>query len=134
MIALHGNLSGEFSIQKFLYAKEILDNQAESHRLAQPKAAYDFLSTIKEMVDDSLGEGEYQLPGLVQVFNVFTASGEFYPEGHYKQVIARVLFEDGITRTLRAFERFDIGDAQTPPGGEAGIDIIPDVDAPQQDT
>lgn len=133
MVEMNWKLPDEFSIQKFLDAKIVLDNQSESYRLAQPKAAYEFLSNIKEIVDEGSGEGEFQLPGLVQVFHIFNAVGEFFPDGHFKQVIARVLFEDGVTRNIRGYEHFAIGTSGFDPKLKAGIDIIPEPEAPAQD-
>lgn len=93
------------------------ENREETARLTQPVQAFDFLRSIKELADDYLYP-EDRLPGFVQVFEVKKAIGEFRPRGHYKEVIARVLCEDGCTRTIRAVEDYDCGSREEPPDGD----------------
>lgn len=101
------------------------DALAEANRLAQPKVAYDFLSRIKELAEEHL-DFDVRLPGLVQVLELHAARVEFLPEGHFKQVLARVLFEDGRGRHIICHEIF------LPQGGEVAFNVIPDVEAQPQ--
>lgn len=109
----------------FHFHDDLGDALAEANRLAQPKAAYDFLSKIKSLAEQKL-DFDARLPGLVQIIELYVARVEFMPEGHFKQIFARLLFEDGRGRNVMCHEIF------LPQGGEVAFTIIPEANTTQQ--
>lgn len=99
------------------------ENREETERLAQPNNAYAFLGSIKEMFDDSV-ERDERLPGFVQVLEIRKTVGEFRPGGHYKEVVAKVLCEDGSARIIRGVEDYYAGTQQSPPDGEITLEEL----------